>query len=76
MNEPRLKSDALVICLHLSGTYDQLNSPCLASLEILARRIAQIVEAYSGEGDRVPWTIDPNLRASRTLKTSAVNLQV
>ena len=39
----------LVTGLHLSGTYDQLNSPCLASVETVARRIAQIVEACSGE---------------------------
>ena len=39
----------LVTCLHLSATYDQLNSPCLASMETVARRIAQVVEAYSGE---------------------------
>ena len=36
----------LITCLHLSGTYDQLNSPCLASMQTVARRIAQIVEAY------------------------------
>ena len=60
----------LVTCLHLSGTYDQFNSPCLASIEYVARRIVQIVEAYSGEGgksrwagvhhyegERVPWTV-------------------
>ena len=35
----------LVTCLHLSGMYDQLNSPCLASMETVARRVAQIVEA-------------------------------
>ena len=45
----------LVTCLCLSGTYDQLNSPCLASMETVARRIAQIVEAYSGKGCRPRW---------------------
>ena len=30
----------LITCLHLSGTYDQLNSPRLASMETVARRIA------------------------------------
>ena len=73
----------LVTCLHLSGTYDQLNSPCLASLETVARQIAQIVEAYSGEGGRPRWAgvrhnegrtsamdcIDPNLRAAVAKKT-------
>ena len=71
----------LITCLHLSGTYDQLNSPCLASMETVARRIAQIVEAYSGEGGKPRWAgvhhnegrtsamdcIDPNLRAPRSI---------
>ena len=59
--------------LHLSGTYDQLgfNGNCCP-------RIAQIVEAYSGEGGKPLWAgvhhyesrtsamdcIDPNLRAA------------
>ena len=42
----------LVACLHLSGTYDQLNSPRLASMETVAPPIAQIFDAYSGEGSR------------------------
>ena len=42
----------LITCLHLSGTYDRLNSPCLASMETVVRRIAQIVEANSGEGGK------------------------
>ena len=68
----------LVTCLHLSGTHDQLNSLFMASMETVARRIAQIVEAYSGERCRPRWAgvhhhegptntmdcIDPNLRAA------------
>ena len=45
----------LITCLHLSGTYDLLSSPCLASMETIARRIAQIVEAFSGDGGRPRW---------------------
>ena len=45
----------LITSLHLSGTYDQLNSPCLASMETVDRRIAQIVEAYSGDGGKPRW---------------------
>ena len=50
-----------ITCLYLSGTYDQLNSPCLASVETVARRIAQIVEAYSGEAGKktVGWGSSP-----------------
>ena len=73
----------LITCLHLSGTFDQLNSPCLASMEIVVRRIAQIIEAYSGEGGKPRWAgvhhyegrtsamdcIDPNLRAAVAKKT-------
>ena len=73
----------LITCLHMSGTYDQLSSPCLASTEIVARRIAQIVEAYSGERGKPRWAtvhhyegrtsamdcIDPNLRAAVAKKT-------
>ena len=70
-------------CRHLSGTHDQLNSPCLASMETVAQRIAQIVEAYSGGGGAPLWAgvrhyegrtsatecIDPNLRADVAKKT-------
>ena len=59
MNEHERRSvemRCLITCLHLSGTYDQLNSPCLASMETIARRIAQIVEAYSGDGGRPRWS--------------------
>ena len=73
----------LITCLHLSGTYGQLNSPCLASMETVAWRIAQIVEAYSGEGGKPRLAgvhyyegrtsamdcIDPNLRAAVAEKT-------
>ena len=52
--------NSLITSPLLSGTCDQLNSPCLE--ETVARRIAQIVEAYSGEGGKAvfglllgPW---------------------
>ena len=45
----------LITCLHLSGTYDQLNSPCVAPMETVARRVAQIVEACCGEGGKPRW---------------------
>ena len=73
-----LEMRCLITCLHSSGTYDQLNSPCLASMETVAWRIAQIVEAYSGDGGKPRWAgvrhyegctsamdcIEPNLRAA------------
>ena len=74
----------LITCLHLSGRYDQLNSPCLALMETIARRIAPIVEAYSGDGSRPRWAgvhhyegrtdamdcIDPNLTGRRREENS------
>ena len=73
----------LITCRHLSGTYDQLNSLCLASMETVARRIAQIVEAYSGDGGKPRWArvrhyegrtsamdcIDPTFRFAVAKKT-------
>ena len=72
----------LITSLHMSGTHDQLNSPCLASMETVARRIAQIVKPIlvreanhvgpvfvTTKATRVPWTIDPNLRAAVARKT-------
>ena len=37
----------LIECLYIGGTYDQLNLSGLASIEIIARRIQAIVDAYS-----------------------------
>ena len=68
----------LVTALHLGGTYDQLNTPCLASFETLARRMAQIIEAYAADAKAPRWgnvhlyqgttdpiaAIDPGLRSS------------
>ena len=73
----------LIICLHLGGTYDELKLPCLASMETITRRMAQVVEAYSDDGGRSRWAgvhhyegrtdamdnIDPNLRAAFARKT-------
>ena len=37
----------LIECLYIGGTYDQLNLSGLASIEVIARRIQAIVDAYS-----------------------------
>ena len=72
-----IEMKCLVTCLHQAGTYDHLNVPVLACLETIGRRIAQIVEAYSGDARQPRWAgvhlyqgttdimaaIDPTLRA-------------
>ena len=50
-----IEMKCLITCLHVSGTYDQLKSPCLASMETFTRRIVQIIEASSGDGGRPRW---------------------
>ena len=55
MSRTAIEMRCLITCLHLSGTHDQLNSTCLASMETVAPRIAEIVEAYSGEGGEPRW---------------------
>lgn len=37
----------LIESIYLAGTYDQLNLSCLASVEVIARRIQAVVDAYS-----------------------------
>ena len=78
-----IEMKCLITCLYVSGTYDQLDSPCVASMETIARRIAQIVEGYSGDGGRPRWAgvhhyegrndamscFDPNLRVAVAKKT-------
>ena len=32
----------------LFGTYDQLNCPCLAGMEVLCQRLSQLIDAYAG----------------------------
>ena len=68
----------LVQALHLGGSYDHLNLPCLAAFETLSRRIAQIIEAYSADAKVPRWgnvhlyqgtsdpiaAIDPGLRTA------------
>ena len=46
----------LVTTLHVAGTYDQLNTPRLAAFEIIARRIAQIIEAYAADAKAPRWS--------------------
>ena len=41
----------LVEVIYIGGTYDQLNMPALQSFERISRRIATIVDAYSGPGN-------------------------
>ena len=46
----------LVECLYIAGCYDQLNLCCLASLEVIARRLQGIVDAYSsGSPSNPDW---------------------
>ena len=73
-----IEMKCLVTSLQLAGTYDHLNVPVLACLETIARRIAQIVEAYSIDARQPRWggvhlyqgttdamsAIDPNLKAN------------
>ena len=40
----------LVEVVYIGGTFDQLNMPALQSFERISRRIATIVDAYSGTG--------------------------
>lgn len=37
----------LIESLYLAGTYDQLNMSCLASVEVISRRVQAVVDAYS-----------------------------
>ncbi|CAK0886357.1 unnamed protein product [Prorocentrum cordatum] len=46
----------LLDILYLSGCYDQVNGPSLASIEAVSRRVCQIIEAYStGAPGRANW---------------------
>ncbi|CAK0907840.1 unnamed protein product [Prorocentrum cordatum] len=46
----------LLEILYLSGCYDQVNGPSLASVEAVSRRVRQIIEAYStGVPGRANW---------------------
>ncbi|CAK0901265.1 unnamed protein product [Prorocentrum cordatum] len=46
----------LLEILYLSGCYDQVNGPSLASVEAVSRRVCQIIEAYSaGIPGRANW---------------------
>ena len=66
-----------------AGSYDQLNLCALASVEVLARRVATIVEAYAVDPTRPRWAglkylkgatspldiVDPQLRATNARKS-------
>ena len=46
--------------MYYLATYDQLNCPCLVGVEILAQRLAQLIDAYaSGDASR------PNFKGVR-----------
>ncbi|CAK0813206.1 unnamed protein product [Prorocentrum cordatum] len=46
----------LLDILYLSGCYDQVNGPSLASIEAVSRRVCQIIEAHSaGTPGRANW---------------------
>lgn len=73
-----IEMKCLITCFQLAGTYDHLNVPVLACLETIARRVAQIVDAYSVDSKQPRWqgvhlyqgttdamaAIDPNLKAN------------
>ena len=47
----------LVDCLYTAGSYDQVNVPALASMEIVARRLQGIVDAYAaGSPGNPDWS--------------------
>ena len=46
--------------MYYLATYDQLNCPCLAGVEVMAQRLAQLIDAYaSGDASR------PNFKGVR-----------
>ena len=51
MHELRCLTDVLFY----GGTFDQLNMPVLVSFEVVARRIASIVDAYQAGGSSPDW---------------------
>ena len=53
--------NVLIGILTYMACYDQLNGPCLASMEIVARRVQQIVDAYSIPGKPPNWDMAKHL---------------
>ena len=47
----------LMDCFFYAGTYDQVNGPTLLCLQVLARRAAQVVEAYSHDAEHPQWSM-------------------
>ena len=57
--------------MYLFGTYDQVNCPCLAGVEVLAQRLSQLIDAYaSGDAGK------PNFKGVRhfTAEASATSV--
>ena len=62
----------LIRAIHIGGVYDQLNSPSLASVEELSRRVCQLIEAYaSGDANKPNWASVKHFTATSSL-TSVV----
>ena len=66
-----IEVNVLTRSMFLMATYDQLNCPCIAGMEVLAQRLSQLIDAYSG-GDAGR----PNFKGVRhfTSEVSATNV--
>ena len=62
----------LVRAIYMSGVYDQLNSPALASVEELCRRVSQLTEAYAAGSNGRPNFAAVKHFTSSTSVTSVV----
>ena len=49
-----IEMKCLLSAIYYAGSYDQINLASMASIEVLCRRISQIVEAYSGDPTKPP----------------------
>ena len=49
-----IEMKCLLSAIHYAGSYDQVNLASMASIEVLCRRVSQIVEAYSGDPNKPP----------------------
>jgi hypothetical protein len=48
-----IEVSVLTKSMYYLATYDQLNCPCLAGVEVMAQRLAQLIDAYaSGDASR------------------------
>ena len=51
-----IEMKVLIDSLAFGGCYDQLNLPSLLCVEVLCRRVGQIIEAYDGDPSRPNWS--------------------